>query len=57
MKIAIYYYKESNKDKTEFIIQEAEKRGFVIDNDNPDIVFSIGGDGTFYVLFINILIS
>ena len=47
MKIGIYYYKESNKDKTEFIIQEAEKRGFVINNDNPDIVFSIGGDGTF----------
>lgn len=47
MKVGVYCYKESNKEKAEFVIEEAKKHGFVIDNDNPDIVFSIGGDGTF----------
>ena len=47
MKIGVYYYKDSNKEKADSITEEVNKYGFAIDNDNPDIVFSIGGDGTF----------
>ena len=46
MKIGIYY-KQENKDVVELIKKEADKNGFVFDNKNPDVVFSIGGDGTF----------
>lgn len=47
MKIGVYYYRETNKDNTKYLLEEAKKRGLEIDNDNPDIVFPIGGDGTF----------
>ena len=47
MKIGIYYYKDKNEEIASIIRKEALNNGFEIDNDNPDIVFSIGGDGTF----------
>lgn len=47
MNIGIYYYKDTNKEIAQIIEQNALKHGFVIDNDNPDVVFHIGGDGTF----------
>ncbi len=46
MKIGIYY-KQENKNVVDLIRKEAEKYGFTFDNKNPDVVFSIGGDGTF----------
>ena len=46
MKIAIYF-KKQNAENAKKVEQEALKHGFVIDNNNPDIVFSVGGDGTF----------
>ena len=46
MKIGIYY-KQENKNVVDIIKQEADKYGFEFDNKNPDVVFSIGGDGTF----------
>ena len=41
------YYKEKNSENAAFIKEQLEKNGFVLDNINPDVVFSIGGDGTF----------
>lgn len=46
MKIGIFYKRE-NPQIINLIKAEADKYGFVFDNDNPDVVFSIGGDGTF----------
>lgn len=46
MKIAIHYKKE-NKEIIDSIHQEAKKYNFVFDEKEPDIVISIGGDGTF----------
>ena len=46
MRIGIYY-KQENQEIVELIQKEAEKYGFILDDLNPEIVFSIGGDGTF----------
>ena len=46
MKIGIFYKKE-NQEIIDLIIAEANKHHFEIDNNHPDVVFSIGGDGTF----------
>ena len=46
MKIGLYY-KEKNKENAAFLKEQLEKNGFELDNTNPDIVLSIGGDGTF----------
>ncbi len=46
MKIGIYY-KEKNAIVADTIVDEALKNGFELDDDNPDVVFSVGGDGTF----------
>ena len=46
MKIALYY-KEKNKENAAFLKEQLVKNGFELDNVNPDVVFSIGGDGTF----------
>ncbi|MBO4856298.1 MAG: NAD(+)/NADH kinase [Bacilli bacterium] len=46
MKIGLYY-KEKNKENALFLKEQLEKNGFTLDNVNPDVIFSIGGDGTF----------
>ena len=46
MKIAIYFKKE-NTENAKLVEKEAKKYGFIIDNHDPDVVFSVGGDGTF----------
>lgn len=46
MKIGIFF-KEKNIDIAELVKKEANKYGFELDDINPDIVFSVGGDGTF----------
>ena len=46
MKIAIYS-KENNTQIVELIKAESNKYGFSFDDKNPDVVFSVGGDGTF----------
>lgn len=46
MKIGIYFKKE-NVEIINLIKEEAKKHHFEIDNEHPDVVFSIGGDGTF----------
>lgn len=46
MKIGIYFKKE-NAENAKIVEKEAIKQGFEIDNNNPDIIFSVGGDGTF----------
>lgn len=46
MKIGIFY-KDENSSIIEKIKKEASKRGITFDNKSPDIVFSVGGDGTF----------
>jgi len=46
MKIGIYC-KQENSDIVELLKSELKKYDFVLDDKNPDIVFSIGGDGTF----------
>ena len=46
MKIGIYTKKENN-EIVDLIKAECAKRHFELDNDHPDYVFSIGGDGTF----------
>lgn len=46
MKIGIFYKKE-NPEIINLLKSEASKHQFEIDNDNPDVVFSVGGDGTF----------
>ena len=46
MKIGIYFKKE-NAENAKKVEQEALKHGFEIDNNSPDIIFSVGGDGTF----------
>lgn len=48
MNIGIYVNDENEHlDIVELIKQEALKKGFVINNDDPEIVFFVGGDGTF----------
>ena len=44
-----FYLKREKKNQeiVELIQKEAEKYGFILDDLNPEIVFSIGGDGTF----------
>lgn len=46
MKISIFKRKE-NKEIVELIINEAKKYDFAFDEENPDVVFCVGGDGTF----------
>ena len=46
MKVGIYY-KQENHDLVETIKKELKKYDIAIDNRHPDIVFSVGGDGTF----------
>ena len=46
MRIGIYY-KQENQEIVELIKLEAEKYNFILDDNDPDIVFSVGGDGTF----------
>ena len=46
MKIGIFY-KEDNKDIAERIKEEAFKKGLQFDDRIPNVVFSVGGDGTF----------
>lgn len=46
MKIGIYY-KEKNSDIVDLLKKELKKYHFELDDVNPDIVFSVGGDGTF----------
>lgn len=46
MKIAVFS-KQSNYQNRENIIEELIKNGFEIDDNNPDVVLSVGGDGTF----------
>ena len=46
MKIGIFY-KNENKEINQLIRQEIDRYGFAFDNKKPDVVFSIGGDGTF----------
>ncbi len=41
------YYKDKNSDNASFLKEQLEKNGFVLDNVNPEVVFSVGGDGTF----------
>lgn len=47
MRIGIYYYKNKNEEISKMIEQEAIKRGFLLDDHYPDVVFTVGGDGTF----------
>ena len=46
MKIGIFYKTEKKKIVYQ-ITKLCEENGFILDNDNPDVVFTIGGDGTF----------
>ena len=46
MKIGIFY-KTEKKEIIYQITKLAEENGFILDNDNPDVVFTLGGDGTF----------
>ena len=46
MKIGIFS-KNENKEIISLIEEEIHNYGYVLDNKNPDVVFSIGGDGTF----------
>ena len=46
MRIGLFY-KEKNNENAAFLKKQLEKNGFTLDNINPDVVFSIGGDGTF----------
>ena len=46
MKIGVYY-KQKNQQVADLIKEEAKKIGFELDDKNPDVVFSVGGDGTF----------
>ena len=48
MKFTIF--KKSDKDvskQANEILSQCEKHGFVMDDENPDVVFVLGGDGTF----------
>ena len=47
MRIGIYYYKQKNEEIGKIIQEEAIRHGFILDDQYPDVVFSIGGDGTF----------
>ena len=48
MKFAIFNrINEENNQITNSLSSLCERNGFVLDNDHPDIVFVIGGDGTF----------
>lgn len=46
MKIGIFY-KIENQEINKLILEQCEKYGFTYDNENPDVVFAVGGDGTF----------
>ena len=46
MKIALHYKRE-NKEIIDIVNNEAKKYGLFFDEKNPDVVISIGGDGTF----------
>ena len=46
MRIGIFY-KNENKEIISQITKLCEENGYLLDNDNPDVIFSIGGDGTF----------
>ena len=46
MKIAVYF-KKQNQENADLVKQEALKHNLILDDENPDIVFSVGGDGTF----------
>lgn len=46
MRIGLFY-KEKNNENAAFLKKQLEKNGFSLDNVNPDVVISIGGDGTF----------
>ena len=46
MKIGINY-KIENRQILDLIATEAKKHGFELDDKQPDVIFSIGGDGTF----------
>ena len=48
MKFTIF--KKSDKDvskQADKVLSECERCGFVLDDENPDVVFVLGGDGTF----------
>ena len=46
MRIGLFY-KEKNNENAAFLKEQLAKNGFSLDNFNPDVVISIGGDGTF----------
>ena len=46
MRITIYS-KEENQDIALRVSVLAKERGFIIDEENPEVVISVGGDGTF----------
>lgn len=46
MRIGIFY-KEKNKPVADIILKYISDYGFEYDNVKPDVVFSVGGDGTF----------
>ena len=46
MRIGLFY-KEKNNENAAFLKEQLEKNGFSLDIINPDVVISIGGDGTF----------
>ena len=46
MRISVYS-KTSNKENADIVKQIFISKGFIIDDNNPEVVISIGGDGTF----------
>lgn len=46
MRVSIYS-KEENKDKALMVAKFIKDKGFIIDDNNPEVVISVGGDGTF----------
>ena len=46
MRITIYS-KEENKNIALRVSEQAKAAGFIIDEENPEVVISVGGDGTF----------
>ncbi len=48
MKIGLFLNPKKDQSLvTGLIKEECDKRGYIIDNENPDIVIFVGGDGTF----------
>ena len=48
MKIALFYKENKIKqDYVELLKDKIQSFGFTFDNDNPDVVLFVGGDGTF----------